>query len=84
VLTGSFRRSRCESVSPMVSPFPLSPQRGVTRADAHRNPMEPFGGRRSGGYRPQLVTRARCPDQVSCFRTCVGVLFACNKPGERN
>ena len=50
---------------PMVNPFPLSRRRGVGRADAHHNPMEPFGGHRSGRYRPKLVTRApRCiPDE---------------------
>ena len=49
----------------MVNPFPLSRQRGVGRADAHHNPMEPLGGHRSGRYRPKLVTRApRCiPDE---------------------
>jgi integrase len=50
---------------PMVNPFPLSRRRGVGRADAHHNPMEPFGAHRSGRYRPKLVTRApRCiPDE---------------------
>ncbi|MET0521319.1 MAG: site-specific integrase, partial [Jiangellaceae bacterium] len=50
---------------PMVNPFPLSRQRGVGRADAHHNPMEPLGGHRSGRYRPKVVDRApRCiPDE---------------------
>jgi len=50
---------------PMVNPFPLSRQRGAGRADAHHNPMEPFGGHRSGRYRPKVVMRApRCiPDE---------------------
>ncbi|MGH9062184.1 MAG: tyrosine-type recombinase/integrase, partial [Acidimicrobiales bacterium] len=50
---------------PMVNPFPLSRTRRGGRANAHHNPMEPFGDQRSGLYRPRLVARAprRIPDE---------------------
>jgi integrase len=36
---------------PMVNPFPLARGRRG-RANAHRNPMDPFGAERAGRYRP--------------------------------
>lgn len=43
---------------PMLNPFPLSGYRRSGRGGRHHNPMEPFGGQRSGRYRPKVVTRA--------------------------
>lgn len=43
---------------PMLNPFPLTRHRRPGRANAHHNPMEPFGGQRAGRYRPKVVTRA--------------------------
>jgi integrase len=49
---------------PMVSPFPLARGRRG-RAHAHRNPMEPFAGQRSGRYRPKATVRVprQIPDE---------------------
>jgi integrase len=49
---------------PMVNPFPLVRRGG--RANAHRNPMEPFVGGRTGRYRPRLVSRLprHIPDEI--------------------
>jgi integrase len=41
---------------PMVNPFPLARGRR-TRANAHRNPMEPFAVQRAGRYRPKAARR---------------------------
>ena len=41
---------------PMVNPFPLARARR-RRANAHRNPMQPFAGERAGRYRPKLARR---------------------------
>jgi len=46
---------------PMVNPFPLARGRR-TRANAHRNPMDPFPGQRAGRYRPK--GRRRIPRQI--------------------
>jgi site-specific recombinase XerD len=50
---------------PLVNPFPLARNRRGGRANAHHNPMEPFGKERSGLYRPRLVGRAprQIPDE---------------------
>ena len=46
---------------PMVNPFPLSRERAGGRANAHRNPMQPFRAARAGRYRPKQARRApRC------------------------
>jgi site-specific recombinase XerD len=42
---------------PMVNPFPLDRSRRGGRAHAHHNPMEPYGNRRAGLYRPRVVKR---------------------------
>jgi site-specific recombinase XerD len=49
---------------PMVNPFPLV--RGGARANAHRNPMEPYVGGRVGRYRPRLASRLprQIPDDL--------------------
>src|SRR5674536_109317 len=49
---------------PMVNPFPLSRRGGGGRANAHRNPMEPYRNEGSGLYRPRLVghTPRQIPD----------------------
>jgi site-specific recombinase XerD len=61
VLRGFYDFHLEAGTGPMVNPFPLSRQRRAGRANAHRNPMEPFDGQRSGRYRPKVVTRApRC------------------------
>jgi len=41
---------------PVVNPFPLARGRR-TRANAHRNPMEPFAVQRAGRYRPKAARR---------------------------
>jgi integrase len=46
---------------PRVNPFPLARGRR-TRADAHRNPMDPFPGQRAGRYRPKA--RRRIPRHI--------------------
>ena len=49
----------CETgTGPVVNPFPLARVRRGRRAHAHRNPMEPHRGERSGLYRPRLARRA--------------------------
>ena len=49
----------CETgTGPVVNPFPLARVRRGRRAHAHRNPMEPARGERSGLYRPRLARRA--------------------------
>jgi integrase len=50
---------------PMVNSFPVSRDRRGGRANAHRNPIEPFARERAGRYRPKVVARApRCiPDE---------------------
>lgn len=50
---------------PMINPFPLARVR-AGRANAHHNPLEPFGNERAGLYRPRPVSRIpRCiPDEV--------------------
>jgi integrase len=42
---------------PMVNPFPLSRDRRRGRANAHRNPMEPYRDERVGSYRPRVSQR---------------------------
>src|SRR5664279_2084747 len=65
VLRGFYDFHLEAGTGPMVNPFPLSRHRGVGRAGAHHNPMDPLLGQRSGRYRPKVVQRApRCiPDQ---------------------
>src|SRR5579862_1652361 len=48
---------------PLVNPFPLA---RAGRANAHHNPMEPFGRQRSGLFRPRQARRIprQIPDQV--------------------
>ena len=49
----------CETgTGPVVNPFPLARVRRGRRAHAHRNPVEPHRGERSGLYRPRLARRA--------------------------
>lgn len=43
---------------PMLNPFPLVRHARAGRAQAHHNPMEPFGRERRGRYRPRVVVRA--------------------------
>ncbi|MFF0867690.1 tyrosine-type recombinase/integrase [Nonomuraea sp. NPDC003560] len=49
---------------PIVNPFPLDRSRRMSRANAHRNPMEPFKNERKGRYRPTVPKRIpkRIPD----------------------
>ena len=48
---------------PLVNPFPLA---RPGRANAHHNPMDPFGGRRAGLFRPRVPRRLprQIPDEV--------------------
>jgi integrase len=57
---------RDAGTGPMVNPFPLSRERCDRRANAHRNPMEPFRRERTGLYRPRVARRIpRCiPDEL--------------------
>jgi site-specific recombinase XerC len=50
---------------PMANPFPLARHRGVGRAKAHHNPMEPFPAERSGRFRPKVTPRLprQIPDE---------------------
>jgi site-specific recombinase XerD len=63
-------RAHCETVlrtfyelhkeagtGPIINPFPLDRSRWGGRAQAHHNPMEPFGNERSGLYRPRVPNR---------------------------
>ena len=61
VLRGFYEFHLQAGSGPMVNPFPLARGRRV-RADAHRNPMDPFGGQRAGRYRPKA--RRRIPRQI--------------------
>jgi integrase len=65
VLRGFYDFHLESGTGPMLNPFPLSRHRRAGRAEAHRNPMEPFAGQRTGRYRPKVVVRApRCiPDE---------------------
>jgi hypothetical protein len=49
----------------MVNLFPLARARRGGRANAHHNPMEPFGNERGGRYRPRLAARLtrQIPDE---------------------
>jgi integrase len=42
---------------PANNPFPLDRSRRSSRANAHRNPMEPYRNARSGRYRPSVAAR---------------------------
>ena len=48
---------------PLVNPFPLA---RPGRANAHRNPVDPFGGQRAGLFRPRVPRRLprQIPDEV--------------------
>ncbi|MFI6506109.1 tyrosine-type recombinase/integrase [Streptosporangium sp. NPDC050855] len=50
---------------PIINPFPLDRSRRAGRANAHRNPMEPFKHERKGRYRPKVPKRIpkRIPDE---------------------
>jgi site-specific recombinase XerC len=61
VLRGFYEFHLQAGSGPMVNPFPLARGRR-TRANAHRNPMDPFPGQRAGRYRPK--TRRRIPRQI--------------------
>ena len=51
---------------PMVNPFPLVRGARRGRADAHHNPLEPFGKTRRGRYRPRTTVHAprMIPDEA--------------------
>ena len=57
VLRGFYDFHLEAGTGPIVNPFPLARGRRG-RAHAHRNPMEPYRGERSGRYRPRLARRA--------------------------
>lgn len=57
VLRGFYDFHRDVGTGPMVNPFPLDRSRRGGRAHAHHNPMEPYGNRRAGLYRPRVVKR---------------------------
>ena len=61
VLRGFYEFHLQAGSGPMVNPFPLARGRRG-RAGAHRNPMDPFRGRRAGRYRPKA--RRRIPRQI--------------------
>ena len=58
VLRGFYDFCGETGTGPVVNPFPLARVRRGRRAHAHRNPMEPRRGERSGLYRPRLARRA--------------------------
>jgi site-specific recombinase XerC len=62
VLRGFYQFHLEAGSGPMVNPFPLSRTRRGGRANAHHNPMDPFGNERGGLYRPRLVQRT--PRQI--------------------
>lgn len=66
VLRAFYDFHRDAGTGPMVNPFPLSRDRRGGRANAHHNPMEPFGNERVGLYRPRVAQRVpRCiPDEL--------------------
>ncbi|MGH3551844.1 MAG: tyrosine-type recombinase/integrase [Mycobacterium sp.] len=57
VLRGFYDFHRDVGTGPMVNPFPLDRSRRGGRAHAHHNPMEPYGNRKAGLYRPRVVKR---------------------------
>lgn len=58
VLRGFYDFHLEAGTGPMLNPFPLVRHAHPGRADAHHNPMEPFGRERRGRYRPKVVARA--------------------------
>ncbi len=64
VLRGFYEFHLQAGTGPMVNPFPLARGRRP-RANAHRNPMDPFPGQRSGRYRPKAARRIprQIPDE---------------------
>lgn len=58
VLRGFYDFHLEAGTGPMLNPFPLARHARTGRADAHHNPMEPFGRERRGRYRPKVVPRA--------------------------
>ena len=64
VLRGFYEFHLQAGSGPMVNPFPLARGRR-TRANAHRNPMDPFPGQRAGRYRPKASRRMprQIPDE---------------------
>ena len=71
---------------PMVNPFPLARGRHGERAHAHHNPLEPYEPKRSGVYRPRLISQVaprHIPDEkfnelfaaLSCHRDRALVAF---------
>lgn len=65
VLRGFYAFHLEAGTGPIINPFPLVRERASGRANAHHNPMEPFGNERSGRYRPRLAQRVprRIPDE---------------------
>lgn len=66
VLRGFYDFHRDAGTGPIVNPFPLSRERRGGRANAHHNPMEPFGIERVGLYRPRVAQRIprAIPDEL--------------------
>src|SRR3954447_20252662 len=66
VLRGFYEFHNEAGTGPIVNPFPLVRGRSGGRANAHHNPMEPFGNDRVGLYRPRALRRIpRCiPDEL--------------------
>ena len=64
VLRGFYEFHLQAGSGPMVNPFPLARGRR-TRANTHRNPMDPFPGQRAGRYRPKAARRIprQIPDE---------------------
>ena len=57
VLRGFYDFHLDAGTGPIMNPFPLDRSRRGGRANAHRNPMEPYRDERAGLYRPRLPAR---------------------------
>jgi site-specific recombinase XerD len=57
VLRGFYDFHRDVGDGPVLNPFPLDRSRRDRRANAHRNPMEPYGNEGVGRYRPRVPER---------------------------
>lgn len=66
VLRGFYDFHRDVGSGLLLNPFPLARARRTGRANAHHNPMEPYGPAKSGLYRPkpQLRVPRSIPDGV--------------------
>jgi integrase len=66
VLRGFYEFCLESGCGPMVNPFPLSWDRRRGRANAHRNPMQPYRNERVGSYRPRVGQRVprQIPDEM--------------------